>query len=140
MVGGPVDRAGAVLEIDLAGIVANWRLLARLVKPASCAAVVKADGYGCGALSVASALAAAGCRLFFAATLDEGLALRNVLSEPIEIAVLNGVPPGAAAEFIEHRLVPVLNDPGQIAEWRAAAARRDGAPGILHLDTGMARL
>ena len=102
-------RTGAVLEIDLAGIVANWRLLARLVQPASCAAVVKADGYGCGAVPVASALAAAGCRLFFTATLDEGLALRSALPEPVAIAVLNGVPPGGAAEFVEHRLLPVLN-------------------------------
>lgn len=133
-------RAGAVLEIDLAGIVANWHFLAGLVQPSGCAAVVKADGYGCGAVPVASALAAAGCRLFFTATLDEGLALRRALSEPIEIAILNGVPPGSAGEFVEHRLVPVLNDPGQIADWRSVADRHDAPQAILHLDTGMARL
>ncbi|MBV8505162.1 MAG: alanine racemase, partial [Alphaproteobacteria bacterium] len=81
MTGNPADRAGAILEIDLAGIAANWRLLARRVEPAECAAVVKADAYGLGAALVAPALAAAGCRRFFVATIDEGIALRRVLPE-----------------------------------------------------------
>jgi alanine racemase len=136
----PADRASAILEIDLAGIAANWRLLARRVEPASSAAVVKADAYGLGAPQVSAALAAAGCRVFFTATLDEGIALRGVLPEPFEIAVLNGVVPGSAAAFVEHRLIPVLNDPGQIADWRQIAAQQGALSAILHLDTGMARL
>src|SRR5206468_11955421 len=102
------DRADAVLEIDLAGIVTNWRLLASRVEPARCAAVVKADAYGLGAARVSAALAAAGCRLFFVATLDEGIALRGQLSACCEIAVLNGAAPDSAAEFVSHRLTPVL--------------------------------
>ncbi len=136
MTGNPADRAGAILEIDLAGIAANWRLLAQRVEPSGCAAVVKADGYGLGAPQVAPALAAAGCRRFFVATIDEAIALRRVLPTSAEIAVLNGLLPGCADDFIEFGLVPVLNDPGQIADWRAAGARH----AILHLDTGMGRL
>jgi alanine racemase len=136
----PAGRAGAILEIDLAGIAANWRLLARRVEPARCAAVVKADAYGLGAAQVAAALAEAGCRLFFVATVDEGIALRKVLPQPIEIAILNGPFPGSAAELPEHRLTPLLNEPGQIADWRRLAERRGGLPAFLHLDTGMARL
>ncbi|HEY3908417.1 MAG TPA: alanine racemase [Stellaceae bacterium] len=132
--------AGGVLEIDLAGIVANWRLLARRVAPAGCAAVVKADAYGLGAAAVANALAAAGCSLFFVATLDEAVALRVALPEPVEIAVFNGPLPGSAAEFAAQRLVPVLNHPGQIAEWQGAAAVLGPLPAMLHVDTGMARL
>ena len=49
----------AVLSIDLAAVVANWRRLAA-VHGAPCAGVVKADGYGLGAVPVATALAAAG--------------------------------------------------------------------------------
>ena len=136
----PADRASAVLEIDVAGIVANWRFLAQRVAPAECAAVVKANGYGLGAAVVAAALAAAGCRHFFVATLDEALGLRETLSEPCEIAVFNGPVPGSAEEFAAARLVPVLNDPGQIAEWQQLAAARRPLPAMLHLDTGMARL
>ncbi len=134
------DCAGGVLAIDLAGIVANWRLLSRMVAPASCAAVVKADAYGLGAATVAPALADAGCRRFFIATLEEGLSLRAVLPGSVEIAVFNGPAPGSAAEFTAHRLVPVLNDPGQIAEWEQEAAKRGPSPAMLHVDTGMARL
>ena len=137
---GPADRASAVLEIDVAGIVANWRFLAQRVAPAECAAVVKADGYGLGAAPVATALAAAGCRRFFVATLDEALSLRETLARHCKIAVLNGPVPGSAEEFAEARLVPVLNDPGQIAEWQHLAATRGPLPAMLHLDTGMARL
>jgi alanine racemase len=115
----PATRAGAILEIDLGGIVANWRLLAEKAAPAACAAVVKANSYGLGVVPVARALAAAGCRLFFVATLDEGIALRGALGPDPEIAVFNGPLPGtAAAEFALHRLIPVLNDPGQIEAWR----------------------
>src|SRR5438045_5788292 len=113
----PSARAGAILEIDLAGIAANWRLLARQAARAKCAAVVKANGYGLGAAPVASALAAAGCRMFFVATLDEGIALRHALGEVPEIAVFNGPLPGTAAEFAAHELIPILNDPGQIDAW-----------------------
>ncbi|MGH7028857.1 MAG: alanine racemase, partial [Stellaceae bacterium] len=138
-----IDRArcaGGVLEIDLAGIVANWRFLSRLVAPAGCAAVVKADAYGLGAAMVAPALAAAGCQRFFVATLDEAVALRVALPGSAEIAVFNGPLPGSAAEFAAQGLVPVLNDPGQIAECEQTAAQCVPLPAMLHVDTGMARL
>jgi alanine racemase len=115
-------------------------LLAARVEPAKCAAVVKADGYGLGAAQVATALAAAGCRLFFVATLEEGIALRGVLSASCEIAVFNGPSPGSAEEFVFHRLVPILNEPGQIADWMQVALRLGGLPAIMHVDTGMTRL
>ena len=140
MTGDPGHRAGVILEIDLAGIVANWRALAARVEPAGCAAVVKADGYGLGASQVSTVLAAAGCPLFFVATLDEGVALRGALPASCEIAVLNGPLPGSAEEFVLHQLVPVLNEPGQIANWAETARRHGGLPAMLHVDTGMARL
>ncbi len=140
MASDPAHRAGAILEVDLAGIAANWRLLARRIEPAGCAAVVKADGYGLGAAEVATTLAEAGCRLFFTATIDEGIILRRILPLPFEIAVLNGALPNCAAEFVEYRLIPVLNDPGQVTDWQQIAARRGRLPAMLHLDTGMARL
>ena len=136
----PAIRAGGILEIDLGAIVANWRLLAAIVAPAQCAAVVKADGYGLGAAPVAKALSAAGCRRFFVATLDEGIALRGALGDEPEIAVLNGPAPGTAVEFPAHNLTPVLNEPGQIEAWRNFAEPRGSLPAVLHIDTGMSRL
>ena len=119
----PASRAGAILEVDLAGIAANWHLLAHEAAPARCAAVLKANAYGLGAAPVARALLDAGCHMFFVATLDEGILLRHALGDTPEIAVFNGPFPGTAAEFAAHGLVPVLNEPGQIAQWAAAAPR-----------------
>jgi alanine racemase len=133
----PAVRAGAILEIDLGAIVDNWRLLVARAAPAACAAVVKANGYGLGARAVARTLAAAGCRRFFVATLDEGIALRAALGAKPEIAVFNGPLPGSAKEFVAARLTPVLNDPGQIEAWERLAAR-DAT--MIHIDTGLARL
>jgi alanine racemase len=153
MTSDPAARAGATLEIDLGGIVANWLLLARAAAPALCAAVVKANAYGLGAAPVARALAAAGCRMFFVATLDEGIALRAALGNRAEIAVFNGPFPGTASEFDEHGLIPVLNEPGQIEAWQSEASQSEAwqseawqsvnqrrRPAMLHVDTGMARL
>jgi alanine racemase len=140
MANDPANRTGAVLEIDLAAISANWCLLRDRVTPAACAAVVKADAYGLGALPVGVALAVAGCRRFFVATLGEAIALREALPEICEIAVLNGPIPGSAEEFVEYGLIPVLNDPGQIADWEALGAQRGALPAMLQIDTGMARL
>ncbi|HEY1798800.1 MAG TPA: alanine racemase [Stellaceae bacterium] len=131
----PATRAGAVLEIDLGAIVANWRLLAARVAPAICAAVIKANGYGLGAAPVARALDAAGCRTFFVATLDEGIGARAALGPGPEIAVFNGPLPGTEREYPAHGLTPVLNDLGQVATWR-----RLNAQAMLHIDTGMSRL
>jgi len=133
-------RAGAVLTIDLGAIQANFRLLRTRANGLDCAAVVKADAYGLGAAQVAPALAAAGCRRFFVAHLEEGVALRQVLPDE-EIFVLHGLPRDTEAEALNHRLVPVLNTLGQVDAWaRLARSRGMVLPAVLHVDTGMARL
>lgn len=137
-----LDQAGAVLTIDLGAIVANWRLLAgRLSAGRECAAVVKADAYGLGADQVAPALAAAGCRTFCVAHVEEGIRLRQVLPNAA-ILVFHGPLPATEADFVAHRLTPMLNSPDQIERWGRHAARIGGEPleAALHVDTGMARL
>src|ERR1700716_4680705 len=60
-----------ILTVDLDAIVANWRKLEKTAVPAECAAVIKADAYGCGLEPVARALAGGGRQEVFRATLDE---------------------------------------------------------------------
>jgi alanine racemase len=148
------ERAGAILTIDLASIVANYRSLRDRVAPAECAAVVKADAYGLGAGRVAPVLRDAGCRTFFVASVDEGIALRRVLDEhdreqgrdgPVAgesaVYVLNGLFPTVPGLFAEHRLRPVLNSLGEIDAWAAfARGTAPGAAAAIHVDTGMSRL
>src|SRR5580693_3959920 len=71
--------ATGVLTVDLDAIVTNWRKLEKAAVPAECAAVIKADAYGCGTGPVARALSAAGCKTFFVATLDEARAAREAV-------------------------------------------------------------
>ncbi|MFT4098364.1 MAG: alanine racemase [Rhodoblastus sp.] len=125
----------ATLTIDLAALRANWRKLADMVAPAGCAAVVKADGYGCGLEPVVGALLAEGCGTFFVARLSEGLRARAVAGNAA-IYVLDGLTPGAAAEMRQANLRPALGSLPEIREWAAAG----GGPAALHFDTGMNRL
>lgn len=134
------EHSGGVLTIDLAAIGDNWRNLRDRLNGIPCAGVMKADAYGLGTVPVAKALAAAGCETFFVAHLDEGIRLRGALSDA-EIHILNGLLPGTADDFAEHRLIPVLNSPENLAEWHQfCLARNQPFPADLHLDTGMARL
>lgn len=125
----------ATLTIDLGALRQNWRSLADRVAPAECAAVVKADGYGCGLERVVGALLAEGCRTFFVARLSEGLRARAVSSEAA-IYVLDGLTAGAGAEMRQAGLRPALGSMPEIADWTAGG----GGPAALHFDTGMNRL
>ena len=127
--------ATPVLTVDLDAIARNWRALDRLSGAAETAAAVKADAYGLGLEPVARALAGAGCRSFFVATVDEGVTLRAVLPEAA-VHVLNGVAGEGAERARGARLIPCLNAPHQVADWRAAG----GGPCALQLDSGMGRL
>jgi len=130
----------AVLEVDLAAIVANWRKLGSIHRGGAVAAVVKADGYGLGAARVAPALLAAGCRHFFVAHLQEALAIRALLPGAM-LAVLNGLPAGDEALFAAYGIDPVLGSLDEIGRWAALARRLGRAlPALLHVDTGMNRL
>jgi alanine racemase len=132
-------RGKATLTIDLAAVAANFGFLASKLQGARCGAVVKADAYNLGLAEVAPALAAAGCRDFFVADVDEGIALGR-LAPRAAIYVLNGPAAETVAEFEPHRLVPVLNDLGQVARWGAHARRCGPLKAALHVDTGMSRL
>ena len=138
--GGDRPYAGAVLTVDLDAIAVNYRLLARRVGRAECAAVLKADAYGLGAARIAPRLVAEGCRTFFVAHLDEGIALRRHLPPGAGVRILHGVPRGGERECVNHRLVPVLNTPAQLARWDSTArALGRRLPGILQVDSGMSR-
>ncbi len=134
------DASRALLTIDLHALTDNYWRLQQAAAGSEVAAVVKANGYGLGALEVAGALADAGCRRFFVAHPDEGRALRGRLPEAL-IHVLNGLPAGTEAAMAEAGLIPVLNHPGELARW-AGQARRSGRrlPAALQIDSGMCRL
>lgn len=132
--------ATGILTVDLDAIVANWRKLEKTAVPAECAGVVKADAYGCGTEPVVRALAAAGCKTFFVATLDEARAARAATSSA-DIYVLNGFFQNCGDAFAEINCRPVIGDLNELAEWDVFCRRTGWAGGTaVHIDTGMNRL
>ena len=129
-----------VLTVDLDAIVANWKKLEKTAVPAECAAVVKANAYGLGAEQVARALASAGCKTFFVATLDEARSVRPA-APSATLYVLDGVFQNTADAYAKLDCKPVIGDLNELAEWDVFCRRtgwRGGA--AIHIDTGMNRL
>jgi alanine racemase len=129
-----------ILTIDLDAIVANWRKLEKTAVPAECAAVIKADAYGCGVAPVARALSAAGCKTFFVATLDEARAARDALPSA-ELYVLDGFFQNSGDTFAKLNCRPVIGDLNELAEWDVFCRRSGWSGGAaIHIDTGINRL
>ena len=130
------------LTIDLDALAANHRVLAAEAAGAEVAPVVKADGYGLGAVAVARRLWAEGARRVFVARLAEGEALRAGLGpeRPATIYVLDGLTAGAGPRLAAAGLTPALSSLPQVNEAQAfARALGRPFPVALHVDTGMNR-
>src|SRR5215468_12673367 len=129
-----------ILTIDLEAIVANWRKLEKTAVPAECAAVIKANAYGCGIEPVAKALAGAGCKTFFVATLDEARAARAAVPRAT-IYVLNGFFQNTGEAYARIDCRPVIGELNELAEWDVFCRRSGWSGGAaIHVDTGMNRL
>lgn len=128
-------------EIDLGAIAHNLRELRRATDPgARLMAVVKADGYGHGAIRTAETALAAGADALAVARLDEGLRLRNAgVSAPI--LVLGPAPPEWAAALASAELTAAATSL-EGAKALSDAARFVGERLRVHVkvDTGMGRL
>src|ERR1700748_3258938 len=101
--------AGGVLTVDLDALVANWRKLEKTAVPAECSAVVKANAYGCGIAPVAQALAKAGCKTFFVATVDEAAAARAAVPTAA-LYVLNGFTQNTGESYAKVDARPVIGE------------------------------
>jgi alanine racemase len=119
--------ARSEITIDLAALGRNVRRLLDALDGAELWAVVKADGYGHGALDCGGAALAAGARALCVATVGEGLELRRGLGEA-RIVVLGPAAGQELAAAREGRLELVVGE--EIPE---------GLPVHVKLDTGMGR-
>src|SRR5438045_8594905 len=132
--------ATGVLTVDLDAVVANWRKLEKTAVPAECAGVVKANAYGCGAEQVARALANAGCKTFFVATLDEARVVRGAVPVSAAVYVLDGFFQNAGEAYAGIDCRPVIGDLNELAEWDLFCRRSAWNGGAaIHLDTALNR-
>lgn len=126
--------------VDLEAVGANAAELARRAAPAALCAVVKADGYGHGAVAAARAALAGGAVWLAVALLEEGIELREAqVTSPI--LLLSEPRPDEMVEVVAHDLRPSVYTPAGLAAGAAAAAARDVClPVHLKIDTGMNRV
>ncbi|MEO5723027.1 MAG: alanine racemase, partial [Ilumatobacteraceae bacterium] len=139
----PVDpvpagrRRWAWAEVDLDAITHNVHTLRAAVAPSEVWAVVKANGYGHGAVPVARAALAAGASGLCVALVEEGLELRSAGVES-RVLVLSEQPPELLAEAVAGGLELTVYSTAQLAQIAAAGAHLH--PVHLKIDTGMRRV
>lgn len=128
------------VEVDLAAIIANARAV-RGLTGADVLAVVKADGYGHGAIAVARALSRARAAWGFGVSLvEEGAALRDAgVTAPI--LVMGPSQHGGEDDMVMAGMTPVIGSVEDLAPLTAVARRRGRTiDAHLKVDTGMGRL
>ncbi|MFM7062464.1 MAG: alanine racemase [Actinomycetes bacterium] len=125
----------STVDVDLAALTANAAALVAASDGAQLCAVVKADGYGHGAVTAARAALAGGATWLAVAMVEEGLELRSSgLTAPV--LVLSEAPTDMVPAAVEGDLTLTVYSERSVDE--AAAA----GPATVHLkiDTGMHRV
>jgi len=127
-------------DIDLDAVAHNVRELCRIVAPAQLCAVVKADGYGHGAVPVARAAVEAGADWLAVALVEEGRVLRAAgIDAPV--LVLSEPRPKEMVEVVDSDLTPTVYSGEGLAAAEAAAIHAGIELGVhLKVDTGMHRV
>ncbi|MGA8539902.1 MAG: alanine racemase [Terriglobales bacterium] len=151
------DRRSLILdgrtwaEVSLAALGENFHAVQKHVGPdVTICAVVKADGYGHGAVECARALESEGAEWLGVTDAAEGLALRGA-GVTARILLMTGIWKGEEDGIVAQNLTPTVWEPWHIEALERAAGKQAGAkpPGDLpshrwqvHLkiDTGMHRL
>jgi alanine racemase len=131
------------VELDTHFLEDNFRFLSEMAAPhAELLAIVKANAYGHSLDLCAPAVTRAGARWLGVASVEEGVAARELCPEP-GILVISGAFPGQGADVVRHRLTAVAWEPWQLDELEGAAHAAGAAAGSLpihlEIDTGMSR-
>jgi alanine racemase len=130
----------AWVDVDLDALTGNLRAIRRQAPGMHVLAVVKADGYGHGAVGVSRALEAEGVDWLGVALLEEGAELRRA-GIRLPILVLGTARPAKISLYRHYRLTPTVSSLLELGLWREWAPTF-GEPQPIHLkvDTGMSRL
>lgn len=131
----------ATVDVDRSAIARNTAAIRAMCDGASVCAVVKADGYGHGAVTAARGALEGGAKHLAVALVEEGVALRDHgIDAPI--LVLSEPPADAMADAAAARLTPTLYTPDGVAAAAAASAQHRVGGWTVHLkvDTGMHRV
>ncbi|MGO9865206.1 MAG: alanine racemase [Terriglobales bacterium] len=141
------DRRSLILdgrtwaEVSLGALAENFHAIQKHVgQNVTVCAVVKADGYGHGAVECARALESVGAQWLGVTNAIEGLALRGGGAKA-RILLMTGIWKGEEEGIVAQNLTPTIWEPWHIETLeRAARDRQNILPVHLKLDTGMNRL
>ena len=127
------ETARAWVDVDLRALVANARTLVGLTGT-RLLPMVKANGYGLGAVAVARELESLDPWGYGVASVEEGAALRTAgIARPV--LVMSPLLPDAIDAHFAHDLRPTIGDLPTLAAW----CRRGARPFHVEIDTGMSR-
>ena len=129
-------------EINISNLDFNIKQIKEKVGPnKKITGIIKADGYGHGAVKCATVLRANGIESFGVATLSEAVRLREAGFVLEEILVLGLTPDPYVDTIVEHRLTPVVCD-FKNAQAISLAAEKEGIviKGFIAVDSGMGRI
>ncbi|MGF1522986.1 MAG: alanine racemase [Leptolyngbyaceae cyanobacterium] len=139
----PMRRCRAWVEIDLAALQHNVQQLTQFLgEKTALMAVVKADAYGHGAVTIAQTALAAGAAWLGVATVPEGLELRQA-GVDAPILVMGAVnDPEEITAIAQWQLQPTLVSPKQALVFSEVLTqiKASSQPVHLKIDTGMSRL
>ncbi|MFV1987237.1 MAG: alanine racemase, partial [Gemmatimonadota bacterium] len=133
MTAGSRDRLRAWVEVDVDALRRNAARVAEHVSPARLIPMIKADGYGLGAVRIAHALLPSDPFAFGVATVDEGIELRDSGIES-RIIVFTPVPAMDAPGLVEHSL-----DAAVLGRSGLAHLASTGIDLHIEIDSGMGR-
>lgn len=128
-------------EINLDNLAHNMREIRKLTKKdAMVTAVIKADGYGHGAVEIGKTLLENGADRFAVATLSEAIQLRRAYKD-IPILILGYTPVVGAEKIVENDIIQAIYNYDQAVEFSNVAVNMKKEV-VFHikLDTGMSRI
>lgn len=138
----PLEKTRPVwIEVNLDHLAHNMKEVRKAVKTGVLVtAVIKADGYGHGAVEIADTLLKNGADRLAVATLSEAVELRRVYEE-VPILVMGYTPESCAEEVVINNIIQTVYSFEQ-AESFSKAAQLYEKEAVLHIkvDTGMSRL
>jgi alanine racemase len=128
-------------EINLDNLAHNMREVRRVTnKNSKITAVIKADGYGHGAVAIAETLLENGADRFAVATLSEAIQLKTFFPN-IETMILGYTPSELAKEVVEHNIIQTIYTIEQAKEFSKIALLLNKEIVVhIKLDSGMNRL
>ena len=132
-------KHNAILEINLKNLKYNYKKLSNIARNSICAATIKADAYGIGALKIFETLYKNNCRHFFVATTEEALEIRKK-SSLANLYVLNGLENNKLSVFSKKNIIPIINDKEDYNLIGRNINKFKQLKFGIHVDTGLNRL